>query len=251
VLDKEGNPRRAKPGDDPYRTGLALEWVYGTIVSTAEKARDSAKRPLGSSAPGPEAALAYLSRALEEQERLEKGVAACKALAAEMLAGRRAAAALGLSAAAAAAAAAAAPAEGEAAAAQAAAAAAAAAGEEGGEAAAAAAAATAAAAAAASAAADAAAASPAGCSDAQVVGLLRREALLTRVKVHALLGELAALERSHRQVRCQIRQARGPPASSRPARSLAVGAAPLSFSSVRALLPPLPAPPPLLPNSPL
>ena len=27
--------------------GLVLEWVYGTIVSTAEKARDSAKKPLG------------------------------------------------------------------------------------------------------------------------------------------------------------------------------------------------------------
>ena len=30
--------------------GLVLEWVYGTIVSTAEKARDSAKKALG--APG-------------------------------------------------------------------------------------------------------------------------------------------------------------------------------------------------------
>ncbi len=29
--------------------GLVLEWVYGTIVSTAEKARDSAKKPLGES----------------------------------------------------------------------------------------------------------------------------------------------------------------------------------------------------------
>lgn len=27
--------------------GLVLEWVYGTIVSTAEKARDGAKRALG------------------------------------------------------------------------------------------------------------------------------------------------------------------------------------------------------------
>ena len=27
--------------------GLVLEWVYGTIVSTAEKSRDGAKRPLG------------------------------------------------------------------------------------------------------------------------------------------------------------------------------------------------------------
>ena len=27
--------------------GLVLEWVFGTIVSTAEKARDGAKRTLG------------------------------------------------------------------------------------------------------------------------------------------------------------------------------------------------------------
>ena len=31
--------------------GLVLEWVYGTIVSTAEKARDSAKKPLGAPSP--------------------------------------------------------------------------------------------------------------------------------------------------------------------------------------------------------
>ena len=31
--------------------GLVLEWVYGTIVSTAEKARDSAKKPLGTLQP--------------------------------------------------------------------------------------------------------------------------------------------------------------------------------------------------------
>lgn len=31
--------------------GLVLEWVYGTIVSTAEKARDSAKKPLGEMPP--------------------------------------------------------------------------------------------------------------------------------------------------------------------------------------------------------
>ena len=37
--------------EDPHRLGLVLEWVYGTIVSTAEKARDGAKRSLGKSAP--------------------------------------------------------------------------------------------------------------------------------------------------------------------------------------------------------
>ena len=31
--------------------GLVLEWVFGTIVSTAEKARDGAKRTLGKASP--------------------------------------------------------------------------------------------------------------------------------------------------------------------------------------------------------
>ena len=33
--------------EDPHLLGLVLEWVYGTIVSTAEKSRDGAKRALG------------------------------------------------------------------------------------------------------------------------------------------------------------------------------------------------------------
>lgn len=40
-------PRKVKTSEDPHRLGLVLEWVYGTIVSTAEKARDGAKRALG------------------------------------------------------------------------------------------------------------------------------------------------------------------------------------------------------------
>lgn len=35
------------PKEDPSGVGLVLEWVYGSIVSTAEKARDGAKRTLG------------------------------------------------------------------------------------------------------------------------------------------------------------------------------------------------------------
>ena len=47
LLGEDGNPRKTKDSEDPFRMGLVLEWVYGTIVSTAEKARDSAKKPLG------------------------------------------------------------------------------------------------------------------------------------------------------------------------------------------------------------
>ena len=47
LLGDAGHPRKVKPEEDPFQMGLVLEWVYGTIVSTAEKARDGAKRPLG------------------------------------------------------------------------------------------------------------------------------------------------------------------------------------------------------------
>ena len=47
LLGEDGNPRRTKDSEDPFHMGLVLEWVYGTIVSTAEKARDSAKKALG------------------------------------------------------------------------------------------------------------------------------------------------------------------------------------------------------------
>lgn len=47
VLGEDGQPRKMKEGEDPFHLGLVLEWVFGTIVSTAEKARDGAKRILG------------------------------------------------------------------------------------------------------------------------------------------------------------------------------------------------------------
>ena len=47
MLGEDGQPRKMKEGEDPYHLGLVLEWVFGTIVSTAEKARDGAKRMLG------------------------------------------------------------------------------------------------------------------------------------------------------------------------------------------------------------
>ena len=47
LLGEDGHPRKVQDAEDPHRMGLVLEWVYGTIVSTAEKARDGAKRSLG------------------------------------------------------------------------------------------------------------------------------------------------------------------------------------------------------------
>lgn len=47
LLGEDGEPRKVQEEEDPDSMGLVLEWVYGTIVSTAEKARESAKRSLG------------------------------------------------------------------------------------------------------------------------------------------------------------------------------------------------------------
>jgi hypothetical protein len=48
---RDGNLHKAAPGEDPSRLGLVLEWIYGSIVSTSEKARESAKRQLHTSPP--------------------------------------------------------------------------------------------------------------------------------------------------------------------------------------------------------
>jgi hypothetical protein len=60
--------------------GLVLEWVYGTIVSTAEKARDGAKRQLGLRPPTAQAAFDALLRCLEEQATWEQRARASKEL---------------------------------------------------------------------------------------------------------------------------------------------------------------------------
>ena len=71
---------QAKGSEDPHHCGLVLEWVYGSIVSTAEKARDGAKRNLGSYLPAATDAHHALLRALEEQYVWETRVTQARAL---------------------------------------------------------------------------------------------------------------------------------------------------------------------------
>jgi hypothetical protein len=73
----------------PDRMGLVLEWVYGTIVSTAEKARDGAKRQLGMRPPTAQAAFDALMRCLEEQHTWEQRAKASKELLNQMLQSRK------------------------------------------------------------------------------------------------------------------------------------------------------------------
>lgn len=72
ILGDDGHPRKAKSDEDPHHVGLVLEWIYGSIVSTAEKARDSAKRNLGHKQPTPSQGWEFLRLALTDQARWEK-----------------------------------------------------------------------------------------------------------------------------------------------------------------------------------
>lgn len=47
LLGPDGLPRKVHEGEVPSRLGLVVEWIYGSIVSTATKDRDGAQRPLG------------------------------------------------------------------------------------------------------------------------------------------------------------------------------------------------------------
>lgn len=71
LLGEDSQPRRSKLEEDPGQLGLVLEWVYGTIVSTAEKARDAAHRALGSLVPNAEHAAEVLIDTLQDHQALE------------------------------------------------------------------------------------------------------------------------------------------------------------------------------------
>lgn len=94
VLGEDTQPRRAKEGEDPTSAGLILEWVYGTIVSTAEKGRDAAHRSLGTKPPSAEDAVEALVHALEEQSMWDMHARSSRDLLAQMLESRKEAAAL-------------------------------------------------------------------------------------------------------------------------------------------------------------
>ncbi|KAK9841198.1 hypothetical protein WJX74_001758 [Apatococcus lobatus] len=89
LLGEDGHPRKVQEHEDPHSMGLVLEWVYGTIVSTAEKARDGAKRSLGFRPPSAQQAYDQLSAALQDQLNWETRAKQAKELLNEMLESRR------------------------------------------------------------------------------------------------------------------------------------------------------------------
>lgn len=94
LLGDDGHPRKVHEGEDPNRMGLVLEWVYGTIVSTAEKARDGAKRALGMQPPTVHQAHDQLLTALQDMLSWEARAKTAKELLNDMLKSRREAAEL-------------------------------------------------------------------------------------------------------------------------------------------------------------
>lgn len=94
LLGDDGHPRKVHEGEDPKRMGLVLEWVYGTIVSTAEKARDGAKRALGMQPPTVHQAHDQLLTALQDMLSWEARAKTAKELLNDMLKSRREAAEL-------------------------------------------------------------------------------------------------------------------------------------------------------------
>ncbi|KAL3153768.1 hypothetical protein ABBQ32_013356 [Trebouxia sp. C0010 RCD-2024] len=94
LLGEDGHPRKVHEGEDPHRMGLVLEWVYGTIVSTAEKARDGAKRALGMQPPTVDQAHEQLIGALQDMQSWEARAKTAKELLNDMLKSRREAAEL-------------------------------------------------------------------------------------------------------------------------------------------------------------
>ena len=89
VLGEDSQPRQAKDGEDPTKAGLALEWVYGTIVSTAEKGRDAAHRTIGNKPVSAEEAVEALVNALEEQAMWEQHARSSRELLSQMLTSRK------------------------------------------------------------------------------------------------------------------------------------------------------------------
>ncbi|WIA33521.1 hypothetical protein OEZ86_006646 [Tetradesmus obliquus] len=89
LLGEDGHPRKARGDEDPHRMGLVLEWVFGSIVSTAEKSRDGAKRCLGLVPPTTQAAYDNLLRCLEDQAAWEGRAKEAKDLMNAMLTSRK------------------------------------------------------------------------------------------------------------------------------------------------------------------
>eukprot|EP01025_Chloroclados_australasicus_P049752 TRINITY_DN5689_c0_g2_i1.p1 TRINITY_DN5689_c0_g2~~TRINITY_DN5689_c0_g2_i1.p1 ORF type:complete len:1116 (-),score=154.62 TRINITY_DN5689_c0_g2_i1:1122-4469(-) len=66
VLGPDGSPKKRNP-ENPERQGLVLDWIYGMIVSTAERAREACRHALGQRVPCFEHALTLFTRALQIQ----------------------------------------------------------------------------------------------------------------------------------------------------------------------------------------
>ncbi|KAK9824008.1 hypothetical protein WJX72_006929 [[Myrmecia] bisecta] len=81
----DGVTRVVRDGENPLHMGLVLEWIYGTIVSTAEKAREAAKRALGTQAPTVLQAHQALTSALQDHDSWQARAQQARQLLLELL----------------------------------------------------------------------------------------------------------------------------------------------------------------------
>jgi hypothetical protein len=88
-LSEDGHPTKVTEGQDPDRVGLVLDWVYGSIVSTAEKSRDAAWKQLGRSPPDVVLVYETFLKGLLEQYLLEKKRKKAKCYLEEMVRSRK------------------------------------------------------------------------------------------------------------------------------------------------------------------
>ncbi|CAG9460117.1 unnamed protein product [Pedinophyceae sp. YPF-701] len=89
TLGDDGQPRLVRDGEDAADVGLVVEWVYGAIVSTAEKGREAARSLLLMSAMTAREAHEQLMSVLQELHRQDSILNHGKLLLSTMVDSRR------------------------------------------------------------------------------------------------------------------------------------------------------------------
>ena len=88
-LSEDGHPMKVDACQNEHKVGLVLDWVYGSIVSTAEKSRDAARKELGRAPPSIEMVYESFIQGLQEQQHLEKKKKRAKGYLEEMVKSRK------------------------------------------------------------------------------------------------------------------------------------------------------------------
>ncbi|UPR04627.1 hypothetical protein HOP50_17g79710 [Chloropicon primus] len=88
-LSEDGHPMKVSGAENEHKVGLVLDWVYGSIVSTAEKSRAAAGIQLGQQPVGIEELYNAFIQGLTEQYELEQKKKKAKWYLEEMVKSRK------------------------------------------------------------------------------------------------------------------------------------------------------------------